>query len=71
MRTEGRTFGEEMFEQYLASQNLTDVEYEKIDEGKLRHPDYTVRFSNTEYIFDVKEFDLLSLQKSRRARLLF
>jgi hypothetical protein len=50
-----RTMGERLFEEYLRSQGITDFEYEKEREGKLKRPDYTVRLDR-EYLFDVKDF---------------
>jgi hypothetical protein len=51
-----RSPGEVLFEQYLASQGLTDWEFEKEHPFKQKRPDYTVRFGG-EYLFDIKEFE--------------
>jgi hypothetical protein len=52
---EPRTKGERLFQEYLRSQGITDFEYEKERDGKLKRPDYTVRLDR-EYLFDVKDF---------------
>lgn len=48
--------GENLFEEYLASQKLTNWEFEREYPGKSRLPDYTLHVNQEEYLFDVKEF---------------
>src|SRR2546421_5962045 len=55
--SDAKTFSEQLFEEYLVSQSLTNFEYEKEWEGIPTHPDYTVYHNGRTYIFDVKEFD--------------
>lgn len=55
-----RTAGELLFEEYLRSQGIDDVEYEKEHAGKLKKPDYTVRLDR-EYLFDVKDFTYMDV----------
>lgn len=55
--SEAKPFSEQLFEEYLISQGITNFEYEKEWEGIPTHPDYTVHHNCSVYIFDVKEFD--------------
>jgi len=53
--TQTRTKGEDLFQLYLATQNLT-YEFEKGYPGKSKRPDYTVNWDGRSYLFDVKDF---------------
>jgi hypothetical protein len=54
--TQTRTKGENLFQQYLATQNLA-YEFEKVYPGKSKRPDYTVNWDGKSYLFDVKDFE--------------
>jgi hypothetical protein len=50
------TIGEKTFEKYLASQSITNFEFEKLPPGKHRPSDYTIT-REREYLFEVKDFE--------------
>lgn len=52
-----KPISESLFEEYLISQGMTNFEFEKVWEGIPTHPDYTVYYNGSVYIFDVKEFE--------------
>lgn len=53
---EHRTAGEIVFEEYLATQQLS-FEFEKQHDGKTKRPDYTIGWQDENLIVDVKDFD--------------
>jgi len=57
MLAKTRTFSEQLFEDYLRSQGLTNFAYEKEWEGIPTRPDYTVYHKSDVYVFDVKQFE--------------
>ncbi len=50
-----RTEGEQLFEQYLKSLDLS-FEFEKQYSGKSARPDYTVNWNGIPHLFDIKDF---------------
>lgn len=52
-----KNVSEQLFEDYLISQGITDFEFEKEWEGIPSHPDYVIYHDRRELIFDVKEFE--------------
>ena len=51
-----RTQGELLFERYLTAQTLP-FEFEKVQLGKSKRPDYTIEWQGRPVVFDVKDFD--------------
>lgn len=52
-----KTSSEKMFEDYLNSCGISEFYYEPDIENTPKHPDYKVRFSNSDIFFEVKEFE--------------
>ena len=51
------TASESLFEQYLNSQGYTEWTHEEPVEGKPTTPDYRLKHRDTDFFFEVKEFD--------------
>jgi hypothetical protein len=52
-----RTASEQLFETYLHSHELNEFDYEPEIAGTTRRPDYRVRLTDSEILFEVKEFE--------------
>ena len=52
-----RTKSEILFERYLASQGLTDWDFEMEHADRSKHPDYTVSIDSQRLLFEIKEFE--------------
>lgn len=59
MTIQYETKSEELFAQYLISQNLTTFEHEP-NRGKIgkKNPDFVVQYKDQPVVFDVKEFEI-------------
>ena len=49
------TAGERLFEQYLRSRDL-QFSFEKLSNGKIKPPDYTISHGGRDLLFEVKDF---------------
>ena len=55
--TQEKLISESLFERYLVSQGMTCFDYEKMWDGVLTRPDYTLYHNGDTHVFDVKQFE--------------